>query len=139
VSSTPEYYERSTLPQQGHRVTSKHKPKYISHMAQYLRLLLPSPSSSPTFPCDIASVKHRPLQRFNFFHNPNSLNHTIPCISCERSLALNLNPTNVYSLMPFLLLGEPMRIQHVYNQNRHQQYILVSYSLFELQLIGLLF
>ena len=64
-----------TLLQQGHRVTSIHKPKYISHMAQHLRLLLPSPSSSPTFPCDIASVKHRPLQCFIFFYNPNSSNH----------------------------------------------------------------
>ena len=41
-------------------------------MAQYFRLLLPSPSSSPAFPCDIASVKHRPLQRFILFHNPLS-------------------------------------------------------------------
>ena len=105
-------------------------------MAQYFRLLLPSPSSSPTFPCDMASVKHRPLQRFIFLHNPNSSNRTIPV---ERSLARNLNPTNAYSLMTFLLLGEPMQIQHVYNQNHHQQYTLVSYSLYELQLIGLLF
>jgi hypothetical protein len=46
-------------------------------MAQYLRLLLPSPISSPTFPCDIASVKHRPLQRFIFFHHPNWSNPTM--------------------------------------------------------------
>jgi hypothetical protein len=103
-------------------------------MAQYLRLLLPSPISSPTFPCDIANVKHRPLQRFIFFLILNR--HTIPV---ERSLARNLNPTNAYSLMPFLLLGEPMQIQHVYNQNHHQQYTLVSYFLYALQLIGLLF
>jgi hypothetical protein len=105
-------------------------------MAQYLRLLIPSPISSPTFPCDIASVKDRPLQRFIFFYNLNSSNHIM---HVRRSLARNLNPTNAYSLMSFLLLGEPMRIQHVYNQNHHQQYTLVSYSLYELQLIGLLF
>ena len=81
-------------------------------MAQYLRLLLPSPSSSPTFPCDIANVKHRPLQRFIFCYNPKSSNRTIPI---GRSLAGNLSPTNAYSSMPFLPLGEPMRIQHVYN------------------------
>ena len=46
-------------------------------MAQYLRLLLPSPISSPTLPCDIASVKHRPLQRFIFFHHPNWSNRTM--------------------------------------------------------------
>jgi len=86
-------------------------------MEQYLRLILPTPSSSPTFPCDIACVKHRPLQRFIFFHNPNSSNRTVPG---ERSLAWNLKITNAYSLMPFLLLGEPMRIQRVCNQNHHQ-------------------
>jgi hypothetical protein len=107
-------------------------------MAQYLRLLLPSPISTPTLPCDIASVKHRPLQRFIFSIILNRQNHTIPCVSWKRSLARNLNPTNAYSSMPFLLLGEPMRIQHVYNQNHHQQYTLVSYSLYGLQLIGLL-
>ena len=31
-----------------------------------------------------------------------------------------------------------MRIQHGYNQNHHQQYTLVFYSLYELQLIGLM-
>ena len=103
-------------------------------MAQYLRLLLPSPISSPTFPCDIASVKHRPLQRFIFFYNPKSY-RTLH----ELCLARDLKTTNAYSSMPFLLLGEPMRIQHVYNQNHHQQYTLVSYSLYELQLIGLFF
>jgi hypothetical protein len=30
--------QRRILLQQGHRVTSTNKPKYISHMAQYLRL-----------------------------------------------------------------------------------------------------
>src|SRR5215472_13760828 len=79
--------QRRTLLQQGHRVTSKHKPKYISHMAQYFRLLLPSPSSSPTFPCDMASVKHRPLQRFIFFHNPLS-NRTLHELSSTESRQL---------------------------------------------------
>jgi hypothetical protein len=35
-------------------------------MAQYSRLLLPSPISFPTFPCDIASVKHRSLEKDNY-------------------------------------------------------------------------
>jgi len=108
-------------------------------MAQYLRLLLPSPSCSPIFPCDIASVKHRLLQRFILLHNPKLSNRTTPCMSCKKSLPQNLNPTNAYSSMLFLLLGEPMQIQHVYNQNHHQSYTLVSYSLCELQSIGLLF
>jgi hypothetical protein len=81
-------------------------------MEQYLRLLLPSPISSPTLPCDIASVKHRPLQSFIFFHNPNSSNRTMPV---QGSSTWNLEITNAYSSMPFLLLAEPMRIQHVYN------------------------
>ena len=34
--------QRRTLLQQGHRVTSTHNTKYISHMAQYFRLLLPN-------------------------------------------------------------------------------------------------
>jgi hypothetical protein len=54
-------------------------------MAQYFRLLLPSPISSPTFPCDIANVKHRPLQRFIFFHNPLS-NHTLHELCLARNL-----------------------------------------------------
>jgi hypothetical protein len=31
-------------------------------MAQYLRILMPSPISSPTFPFAIANTRHRPLQ-----------------------------------------------------------------------------
>ena len=53
--------QRKMFLQQGHRVTSTDRPKYISHLAQYFRLL-PSPISSPTFPCAIANIKHRLLQ-----------------------------------------------------------------------------
>src|SRR5215469_8096602 len=42
----------SSLPYLISKPKGRVKPKYISHMAQYLRLLLPSPSSSPIYPCE---------------------------------------------------------------------------------------
>jgi hypothetical protein len=84
-------------------------------------------------------IFHVAIFRFAREHVNDAMAASNSTIPVERSLARNLNPSNAYSSMPFLLLGEPMRIQHVYNQNHHQQYTLVSYSLCELQLIDLLF
>jgi len=91
----------SSLPYFISKPKERVKPKYISHMAQYLRLLLPSPSSSPIYPCDIASVKHRRLQQFIFFNvktNAKIPNVTIILVPiCFLGSKKQIAPTIIYT------------------------------------------
>jgi len=91
----------SSLPYLISKPKGRVKPKYISHMAQYLRLLLPSPSSSPIYPCDIASVQHRRLQQFIFFNvktNAKIPNVTIILVPiCFLGSKKQIAPTIIYT------------------------------------------